>query len=387
MDEFALLKDFRLEDAVADGAREHARAALRAAMTRRRFARRRYALVVAFAVAALLAAAAYAIANEFVLGAPAPPEITHAFAAANERGQEVPLLFRRSGTYDTLAKRARGVIEINSSVGPIIIWAAPTKGGGICWLIDVERAHVADQANGGGGCARELRPRVPIEYGLGRGQVGVASIALLDGRVRHDVASVEVRYADGRREELPVIGGFFLDELRSESHPTLLIARGRNGGELARLSIRRSSPVRAQPPALGPERILIRLHTSDGHELTFGVARDENGQFCEVTHYRGTTSLGCGVDSRDRVAADELAIGAGLWNEAEDGHPLVTLEGVVGAAIARLELRYGDGTIVPVPITDRFVVFEIPPERHGESRFVLRGYNSGGELIANRIVK
>ena len=32
MDELALLKDFRLEDAAVDGAREHARAALRRAM-------------------------------------------------------------------------------------------------------------------------------------------------------------------------------------------------------------------------------------------------------------------------------------------------------------------------------------------------------------------
>jgi hypothetical protein len=31
----------------------------------------------------------------------------------------------------------------------------------------------------------------------------------------------------------------------------------------------------------------------------------------------------------------------------------VTLDGVVGSAIVRLELRYQDGTVVPVPITDR----------------------------------
>jgi len=76
MDELALLKDFRLEDAAPDGARDHARAALRAAMTRRsRFPRRRYAIALAFGLAAVLAAAAYAIVHQFVIGSAAPKDV------------------------------------------------------------------------------------------------------------------------------------------------------------------------------------------------------------------------------------------------------------------------------------------------------------------------
>src|SRR6187397_2406939 len=76
MDELALLRDFRLEDAAVDGAREHARAALQRAMARRRLVpRRRYAVVLAFAVAGLLAAAAFAIVHEFVIGSAAPKDV------------------------------------------------------------------------------------------------------------------------------------------------------------------------------------------------------------------------------------------------------------------------------------------------------------------------
>src|SRR5215208_3067557 len=108
MDELALLRDFRLEDAVVDGAREHARSALQAAMARRRRPRR-YIVGLAFAAAALLAASAYAVAHEFFFGAPAPPEVKHAFAAANERARDVMPLFRRSSAYDTLVEQAHGV--------------------------------------------------------------------------------------------------------------------------------------------------------------------------------------------------------------------------------------------------------------------------------------
>jgi hypothetical protein len=55
--------------------------------------------------------------------------------------------------------------------------------------------------------------------------------------------------------------------------------------------------------------------------------------------------------------------------------------------ISRLELRYADGTTVPVPITERFVYFEIPPAHHDDERFVLVGRNRGGAEIARRVVK
>jgi hypothetical protein len=72
MDELALLKEFRLDDASSNGAREDARAALRAAAARQRRSRRRTFVVLAFIGAAILAGAAYGIVHELVVGSPAP---------------------------------------------------------------------------------------------------------------------------------------------------------------------------------------------------------------------------------------------------------------------------------------------------------------------------
>jgi hypothetical protein len=95
----------------------------------------------------------------------------------------------------------------------------------------------------------------------------------------------------------------------------------------------------------------------------------------------------CGPDPRTRVGKDELQVHPGLWNEAEDRKPLVSLSGVVGADVARLELRYSDGTVTPVPITERFVYFEIPPAHHKDERFVLVRRNRNGDELARRVVK
>src|ERR1043165_2340819 len=95
MDELALLKEFRLEGAAPDGAREHARVALRDAMLRRRrFPRRRYAIALAFALAAVLAATAYAIVHQFVVGSTPPKSVQRDIgmhAAIATLGAAIPL--------------------------------------------------------------------------------------------------------------------------------------------------------------------------------------------------------------------------------------------------------------------------------------------------------
>jgi hypothetical protein len=132
MDELALLKDFRLEDAAANGAREHARAALQSAMTRRRFGvpRRRYALVLAFAIAAVLAAAAYAIVHEFVLGAPAPKEDTRLIAYIV--GQTVPTSIVPGSERDRLAGKPIVAAVTESRLGRMYLIVAPLRSGGAC---------------------------------------------------------------------------------------------------------------------------------------------------------------------------------------------------------------------------------------------------------------
>ena len=401
MDEITALKLFRNELPERDAtAKEAVRRMLEAtpgvAPPRRRRAWRSGRALVALAavfVGVVVVSSAFGWTSRLIdaiAGEPAPPPVKRAFAVQNQaRARQVMPIFRSSPASDTIVERTHGVIGINSSVGPVIIWAAPTKGGGICWVMDIERKRRPDGLpNGGGGCSPYPQPSsVAMVASQGKTRVGEGYLELIEGRVRADVTSVELRYADGASETLPVIERFFLHELRTDAEPTLLIARGRDGEEIKRQPIRRIEWARPRmPDAVGPERSVIRLETSTGFPLTFALAPAANGQLCQITRYRGT-GRSCGPDPRDRVGPDEISIHPGLWNEAEDGKPLVTLNGVVGANVARLELHYTDGSSQPIPISERFVVFEIPPAHHEDKRFVLIGRDASGDVIARLVLK
>jgi hypothetical protein len=215
-------------------------------------------------------------------------------------------------------------------------------------------------------------------------RIGDDLLQLIDGRVGENVASVDVLYGDDESETVVPVEGFLLHEPRER--PTALVARDAAGAEIVRREIR--PPTLDRPPfPVGPEQVVIRFETAAGHPLTLALARAANGDLCEVTRYRGSVSTGCTDDRRASLAPDELSIHPGLWNEAGDGKPLVTLRGVVGSAIARLELEYENGEMARVPVVEQFVLFEIPPEHHADERFVLVGHSAAGEVVARRVVK
>jgi hypothetical protein len=389
MDELAAVTTFRSHVSERDeAARATALAALEAALAApvaapQRWRSRRARVAVAVALASVIAVSSAfgwpARVLDVIAGEPAPPRVKDAFALQNEGRERVLPIFRQHASNDTIVERAHGIVGIETSVGPVILWAAPTRGGGVCWVVEIER-----RGPGLSGCSpRPWRESVVFEYGMGRTRVGDGYLELVEGRTRADVASVELLYADGESETVPVLEGFYLHEPRER--PTMLVARDRDGAELARRAVRPIRPI-AFPRSTGPERELIRLTTSSGHALTFSLAPGANGSLCQFTRYRGSVSGGCGQDQRERVVPDELMIHPGLQNEARDGKPLVTLNGVVGSAIARLELEYEDGTVVPLPVTEQFVLFEIPPEHHADKRVVLVGRDAGGTVVARRVV-
>lgn len=403
MDEIAVLQAFRAEVPERD---DHARAAVRRVLRQRRrrhralLSRRNLILVGAALVAVAAASSAFGWTSRLidaVAGEPAPEPVKEAFAVMNEAGaREMIPSFRRVAS-DAIVERAHGAIGINSSLGPVIIWAAPTKRGGICWIVDIERLRGPDGVPPGvGGCNATMpwTAAEPLHHVLAETRVGDGHLRLLHGRASSEVSSVELRYADREAETLAVLNRFFLHELPADSKPELLIARDKNGFEIGRRYVY-IDPTRMQPgpvgpedsPAqIGPERVLIRLETSTGHPLTFSLAPAEGGQLCHIERYRGSLSGGCGSDRRERVGDAELSIGPGLWNEPPDGRPLVKLSGVVGSAIAELELVYVDGKRTRIPIVEQFVLFEIPPAHHDDPGFTLIGRDGDGAEVARRMV-
>jgi hypothetical protein len=400
MDEIAAVRSFRgavpqREHASRAAAWRTVTAGLEARRPRRtRFRSRRGWVLVAVALAAVIAVSSAlgwtSRLVDAIAGEPAPPRVKRYFAVQNEaRAREAMAIFRGSADRDAIVERAHGVLGIETSVGAVIIWAAPTRGGGLCYVVEIERLRLPDgRPNGHASCGPRPDPpdRPMLQTGRGMTRVGEGYLHLLHGRARAEVASVELRWADGRRETLPVVEGFYLYELRPGDEPAQLIARDGAGRELAR---ERTRPLGLLQPAerpAGPERVLIRLRTSTGHPLTFALARGKTGGLCRITRYRGTGRT-CGPDPRLRLAPDGLSVHPGLWNEAEDGKPLVTLQGVVGAEIERLQLRYADGAAAEIPIVEQFVVFEVPVAHHRDERFVLVGYDAEGNVAARGVVR
>ena len=101
-------------------------------MTRRRISlpRRRYALVLTFAVAAMLAAAAYAIVHEFVIGAAAPKDLSKEIAYIV--GKTIPPAIVPGHTRQQLDGPPRVAAAAETEFGRIYLITAPLRGGGEC---------------------------------------------------------------------------------------------------------------------------------------------------------------------------------------------------------------------------------------------------------------
>ncbi len=354
--------------------------------------RRLWPVLAVLALAAVLVTSAWGLGArilDFVSGEPAPEQVKEQFAR-ELRVKQISPLFERQ-TPGVIAEQARGVIAIESSAGPIVLWVAPTESGGYCYIVDVQ-AHPGPrgQPNGESGCDPSPQTN-PISWIISNSSVGGKLLRLLKGHVAPRVASLEIVFAGGESEQLQLVDGFFLRELDTEEdQPTALIARDRQGVVLKRQPLRPPEEMLRFPGQnrVGPERTVSEIQTSAGYPMRLTIAPGESGLLCVRTYYRGANAGGCNPDPRDRSPA-ALDVAPGLWNETEDGKPVVLLQGSVGRDIARLDVRYQDGDTTRIPIHEGFVLFEVPRPNYGEGHLpaTLIGRDASGAVIARRPVR
>jgi hypothetical protein len=386
MDELTAIRSFRPTQAHDGRAAENARAVLRRAVDRsRRWTRPRILVAVAvLAAAGATAAGATGLGDrviDFVAGEPAPPPVQRQLGLMSRHKSVVPWFEQQPGS-EAIASKARGVLAIETSVGPVYLWMAPTRGGGFCHMIDIEANSRPDGSPaGGGGCSPHPQP--PDEpFVLGPNHRKTLTrrgyLRLLEGRVGPHVASVEVRFVGGERVTLRPAEGFFLRELAEGEDPDLIIARDESGAELARRSMRSLLPPPGKiPQPIGPYRTLIEIETSWGYPMSFAVAPGAAGTVCTQIRYRRARSGGC----NRQPDADEIWVGHSFWNETEDRKPVLVLQGSVGRSIARLELEYRDGGRTTIPIVEGHVLFELSRDRPPKE---LVGLGADGSIVARR---
>jgi hypothetical protein len=173
--------------------------------------RRRYVLVGVALVALVLVPAAVALRGEIsdlFTGTPAPPAVSTSFEA-NNRIADMAL---RRGFGDRYphadVARAHGVLEVQTSDGPLDLWVAPNDQGGNCWWVDFAGdPEGPDGKYGFGGCD------TPDAAAIEPAMVWVAphpDLVTLWGRVHVPADRVVVELQDGSSSTLPVVEGGFL---------------------------------------------------------------------------------------------------------------------------------------------------------------------------------
>jgi hypothetical protein len=272
-----------------------------------------------------------------------------------------------------VASKTRAALVLETSVGPVVLWVAPTRGGGGCYLIDIQALPIE---GAGAACSpRPVRANYVIRHWLTETRVGDDELQLLGARVTPEVASVEVRFADGTTDAVRPAAGFVLREIRGGEEPVAVVARGEDGSVLRRRPMPGPRAFRRDLAfPIGAYRKLIELETSAGFRMTFAVAPGTNGSVCERTTYRRAATWGCGPGPA-RLAPDEIDVHPGRWN---------VLEGSVGRAIRRLEVWYEGGAAARMPVVEQYVLFEVPQQRVPR---LLVGIDAEGSVVARRTLR
>jgi hypothetical protein len=411
MDELALLRDFRLEDAVGDGAREHARATLRAAMTRRsRFPRRRYAVALAFAAAAVLAATAYAIVHQFVIGSTPPKSVQDQIGmrvAVATLGHAIPL--KGSGPFKPAGPPVIGAAAQTPEGRVFMVMLNARDGGGcqILWWADKHGPRGEPITSGSCGFGKPVHARTfgyAYEY---------------DGALAHPYYLLQgyapgaVRVRIGKRFfKTPF--GWFVAVYRG---PEVLTAWGAHGRVVARVrlhtpaeqsAISKSPPTTkpAAQPEPGVQRHVfvsrpvgwaqVNVHvTPAGRRFTWIKTRHE----VQVSMRPSTTHGVCIYVDADpgrlldpiclSTARNEIhAIPGGVgWTMSRHRASWAEAESIVGAAgknVARVDVRFSDGRTAPAQLYKGAIFYLIPRANYapGHRPAELVGRDAHGRIVA-----
>lgn len=216
-----------------------------ARVVRLRATRRRvwYALAAAALLTVLVVNPAFGLGPRLVdwfEGSPAPADVKKSFATFNENppvidaSGKVVAAFEREGPR-VIAEKARGVTAIETEDGPVYLWAAPTTSGS--WCVYAQSRNEGEEPSGAAGC-----PFEEVEEGYGDALFTSVSSNddeddlrwLLFGRADPPIRSLELRFADGSAEPVPLVDRFFLYEEPAEREATALVGRDAAGRIVAR---------------------------------------------------------------------------------------------------------------------------------------------------------
>jgi hypothetical protein len=194
------------------------------------------ALLVAVAVIAVVVPAAIAfggVIRDLFEGTPPPPLVQEHFSRWNELALRPPTPAPNNWFPVVDTSKAHGVLAVETSDGPLYLWAAPSADGRGCWLLQFARdANPNNTVYGPSGC----RTRPPSASEIAWSDFvndSHPSLRILVGEAFGNAASVVVDLADNSTLRLPVIENFFLATTAQEATITRVTSYDRAGTQLA----------------------------------------------------------------------------------------------------------------------------------------------------------
>ncbi len=375
MDELALLKDFRLEDAAPTEGRDVARAALHAAIASQQRTRRRGLVALALVAAVILTGTAYGVVHELTVGDPAPLEVREQLARFGNSAEIIPV----PRPEDPRLEEARVAAVLDSSVGTIYLFSSQNAHGpcGSTW-IEGDRGY-----QGRPNMSILCGPGNQSFYAFAEQRFGGNDVQLFFGRAGDEMTRVALRFGS-RVVDVPLIGGWFLAEFTERPDEFLSYdAEGRIVEQQAFPPLPgRISPIK-QPEPVTALKELARIRTRGGsEEVSLLVAPSSSGGYCQTVHSdQRRPNQGCSI-----VRPKPRQIGVSAMNFG-GGAPvgILLLVGPVGAAIATLELRYENGRTTGIPLSEGWALYEVEPADYvgGRRPEMLVGRDVSGQEIAS----
>jgi hypothetical protein len=205
-------------------------------LNRARRSRRRYTAAVVVIAALVLVPATWAAVKAFE-GSPAPQVIQQNFEwsfAAAVMDPTTGAILKLDPLAD--ASKAHGVLQLQTSDGPLDLWAAPETddSGGTCWFVGWESDLNTDHAIGRDSCTRvpgltgppDINSDLPITPTI-YNDPNHPTYTIVVGSVTGSETTADVTLTDGSTTTLPVAEHLFLGALPPGSQ--LASITGRDG--------------------------------------------------------------------------------------------------------------------------------------------------------------
>jgi hypothetical protein len=202
--------------------------------------RRRRVLTAVVLAALVLVPTAYAVARAFE-GTPAPPRIRESFTRSNRMADlmnryAVKHRFHAKVPHAIVAS-AHGVLRVQTSDGPLDLWAARSDHGGLCWFYDFEAdLERTGPPLGGGSCDQGSVPPTKVDF-FTEWTRAHPTLQTLVGRVFVPARSVRVTLSNGSAIRLPVVEGLYFGVIPNHVRFRSVVAFDARGRQVASFSV------------------------------------------------------------------------------------------------------------------------------------------------------